>query len=490
MYGARTSSRHSRPNPRYPRDTRSRLRRPQWHGKEYREGRYMTVFQLHRSCSSGRGFSRYFESFESANTHDLLDGLENALSREYELPENLHFEFFLLRTQIIGEDALVGSVFDGGESVRRKGGVGDEIQCRAPTPIQRESRAMGSDSKISIGFSPRDSNDSDATIPMISDLSPPGFNRSDTTLSRTSDLSFPDFNKSDTILSKTSDFSFPDSNRSDFTLPRLPNLSRPHSNTSNFTLPGFSNPLAPNNSSTQLRNYPNPLVPNNFRPPAPYNFGPIVENYSGVTDPRNLRLSIPDGYTLNSGPPFPPKLILSQPCLSCSRDSPLGPPCNNVQPCFECVKSNKFCSFPRSAYLVEPGSILHSLLTNILAANNCINLEISSIFQCIYLITSKSWECSRDPSNRQNIVMAVQSTKTTAKCIEELRSAALMAIPSVPNYIFFRYYFRGREVWSNDYAFVRDLKWENDDYMELRAFSLHTRLEYHGCMVGWYQKSV
>ncbi|TGO22686.1 hypothetical protein BPAE_0158g00050 [Botrytis paeoniae] len=52
--------------------------------------------------------------------HDLLDGLENALSREYELPENLHFEFFLRRTHNIGEDALVGSVFDEGETVYAK----------------------------------------------------------------------------------------------------------------------------------------------------------------------------------------------------------------------------------------------------------------------------------------------------------------------------------------------------------------------------------
>ncbi|KAM0316582.1 hypothetical protein ACHAO8_003120 [Botrytis cinerea] len=52
--------------------------------------------------------------------HDLLDGIESALSREYQLPENLHFEFFLRRTQIIGEDALVGSVFDGGETVYAK----------------------------------------------------------------------------------------------------------------------------------------------------------------------------------------------------------------------------------------------------------------------------------------------------------------------------------------------------------------------------------
>ncbi|TGO22687.1 hypothetical protein BPAE_0158g00060 [Botrytis paeoniae] len=280
---------------------------------------------------------------------------------------------------------------------------------------------MGSDSTISIGSSPRDSNDSDTTLPMISDLSPPDFNRSNTTLSRTSDLSFPDFNKSDTTFPRVSEFFRPDSNGSDFTLPKMPNLSRPDSNTSNFTLPGFSNPLAPNNSSTQLRNYPNPLVPNNFRPSAPYNFGPIVENYSGVTDPRNLRLSIPDGYTLNSGP---------------------------------------------------------------------------------------SWECSRDPSNRQDVVAAVQRTKTTAELIEELRcnhpishtvpehkltdqvAAALMTIPSVPDYIFFRYYLQGREVWANDYALVRDLKWGNDDYMELRAFNMHTGIEYHGCMVGWCQKSV
>ncbi|KAF7921669.1 uncharacterized protein EAE98_008516 [Botrytis deweyae] len=128
MYGARTSSRHFRPNPRYPRDTRARLRRPQWHGKGYREGGDKLFFQLHRSCSYGRGFSRYFESYETANMHDLLGGLENEVSRDYKLPENLHFEFFLRRTQIIGEDALVGSVFDGGETVYAKAFDDEGIQ--------------------------------------------------------------------------------------------------------------------------------------------------------------------------------------------------------------------------------------------------------------------------------------------------------------------------------------------------------------------------
>ncbi|KAF7947415.1 hypothetical protein EAE96_008503 [Botrytis aclada] len=131
MYGGRRSSHHFRPNPRYPRDRRARLRRPQWHGKGYRQSGHILFFQLHRSCTSGRGFSRYFESSETANMHDLLDGLKDALSRGYELPENLHFEFFLRRTRIIGEDALVGSVFDGGETVYSKGfdDEGSEFVC-------------------------------------------------------------------------------------------------------------------------------------------------------------------------------------------------------------------------------------------------------------------------------------------------------------------------------------------------------------------------
>ncbi|TGO89973.1 hypothetical protein BPOR_0084g00010 [Botrytis porri] len=211
---------------------------------------------------------------------------------------------------------------------------------------------MGSDSIISIGSSPPDSNESDTTLPMISDLSPPGFNRSDTTLSRTSDLGFPDLNKSDTTQPRVSECSRPDSNRLDFTLPRMPSLnhsSRPDSNGLDFTLPGFSNLPTPNNSSTQLRNYPNPLNPNDFRAPAPNGLGPIVENHSGV-----LRLPITDGHTLDSGPSNPPKLILSQPCISCSLNSPQGPPCNRVQPCFKCVNSNTFCSFPARTSFVEP----------------------------------------------------------------------------------------------------------------------------------------
>ncbi|TGO53923.1 hypothetical protein BCON_0115g00060 [Botryotinia convoluta] len=465
MYGARTSIRHFRPNPRYPRDTRARLRRTQWHGKGYREGGDIFFFQLHRSCSSGRGFSRYFESFETANMHDLLDGLENALSREYELPENLHFEFFLRRTQIKvkmrwSEACLM-----------------EEKQCEGKEGwtmrVNAELGELGGLDRNEVVLGPPNPNNSDTTLPMISDLSPPDFNKSDTTLPRVSGLFHPDSNRSDFTLPRMSNLSRPDSNRSDFTLPRVSDFSLPDYNRSDFTLPGFSNLLAPNNSNAQLQNYSNPLVPNNFRLLAPYYFGPIVENYSGVADPRNLRLSIP-GHTLNSGPPIPPKLILSQPCLPCSRDSPPGPPCNKVQPCFECVKSNKF-------YV---------------------------LYIPVYLPYYQSGECSRDPSNRQNVVAAVQGTKTTAEFIEELRcnhpishtvpeheltdqvAAALMAIPSVPDYIFFRYYFRGREIWANDYALVRDLKWGNDDYMELRAFNTHTGLEYHGCMVGWYQKSV
>ncbi|KAF7882210.1 hypothetical protein EAF00_011726 [Botryotinia globosa] len=134
----------------------------------------------------------------------------------------------------------------------------------------------------------------------------------------------------------------------------MPSLGPPDSTRSGFTLPGFSNPLPPNNSSTQLENYPNPLVPNNFRPPPSHKFGPIVESYSGVTDQRNLRLPIPNGRTLKPDPLIYPRLIISQPCLSCSHDLPSGAPCNRFQPCFESVKSNKFCSFPESAYLAEP----------------------------------------------------------------------------------------------------------------------------------------
>ncbi|TGO33340.1 hypothetical protein BHYA_0251g00070 [Botrytis hyacinthi] len=326
---------------------------------------------------------------------------------------------------------------------------------------------MGSDSAISIGSSPQDSNDSDATSPMISDLSPPGFNSSITGLPRVSENVCPDSNKSDT------------------TLPKVPSLGPPDPNRSGFTLPGFPNSLPPNNSSTQLENYPNPLVPNNFRPPAPYKFGPIVENYSGVTDQRNLRLPIPDGHTLNPSPLIPPKLILSHPCLPCSRDLPSGPPCNGVQPCFECVKSNKFCSFPRSAYLAEP----------------------DLLYIPVYLPYYQSWECSRDPSSRQKFVAAVKRTMTMAELVKDLRcnhpilhpipehkltdqvATAVIAIPLIPSDIFFRYYLQGIEVWANDYVLVRDLKWGNDDCMEVRAFNLDTGIEYHGCMAGWCQKS-
>ncbi|TGO10482.1 hypothetical protein BTUL_0134g00340 [Botrytis tulipae] len=212
---------------------------------------------------------------------------------------------------------------------------------------------MDSDSAVSIGSSPQESKDFDATIPMISDRSPPGFRRSDTTLSGTSDRSPSGSNSSNNGFPRVPEFLRPDSNRPFFTLPQMPSLGPPDFNRSGFTLPGFSTPLPPNNSSAQLENYPNPLVPNNFRPPASYKFGPIVESHSGVTDQRNLRLPIPNGRTLNPDPLIHPRLILSQPCLSCSRDLPFGASCNRFQPCFECVKSNKFCSFPESAHLAE-----------------------------------------------------------------------------------------------------------------------------------------
>ncbi|TGO49447.1 hypothetical protein BOTNAR_0431g00060 [Botryotinia narcissicola] len=316
------------------------------------------------------------------------------------------------------------------------------------SPKPKKSRKMGSDSAISIGSSPQDSNDSDAAIPMISDLSPPGFNRSDTTLSGTSDHNPPGFSSSKTGLPGVPEILYPDSNKSDTTLPQMPRLRRTDSNRSGFTLPGFSNPLPSNNSSTQLENYPNPLVPNTLRPPASYKFGPIVESYSGVTDQRNLRLPIPNGCTFKPDPLLHPRLVLSQPCLPCNRDLPSGESCNRVQPCFECVKSNKFCSFAESAYLTEPGLILRSPLTKILAADNCINLKISSTFRCIYLITSKSfahlicgknptnaitidrsWECSRDPSNRQKFVTAVKRTKTTAELFKDLRCNHPILLP-------------------------------------------------------------
>ncbi|KAF7921670.1 uncharacterized protein EAE98_008517 [Botrytis deweyae] len=312
---------------------------------------------------------------------------------------------------------------------------------------------MASDSAISIGSSPQDSNDSDAT----------SFNRSDTTLSMISDLSPPGFNESD------------------IGLPRVSELLRSDSDRSDFTLPGFSNPLPFNNFSTQLQNYPDPL------------------NHSGVTDQRNLRLPISDGHTLDPGPLIPPKLFLSQPCLHCSRDFPSGPPCSGVEPCFECVKSNKFCSFPRSAYLAEPGLILHSPLTNVLAADNHINLKISSIFRCICLITSKSIAhliCGKNQLTRlRSIDLGSACNHPTSHPVPEHElteqvAAAVIAIPLIPDYIIFRYYLQGRVVWDNDYLLVRDLKRGNDDCIELRAFNLDAGSEYHGCKVGWYQKNV
>ncbi|KAF7917764.1 hypothetical protein EAE99_009140 [Botrytis elliptica] len=248
---------------------------------------------------------------------------------------------------------------------------------------------MASDSAISIGSSPQDSNDSDAT-----NLSSPGLNRSDTTLSMISDLSPPGFNESDIGLPRVSEFLHSDSN---------------------------------------------------------------------------------------------------------SRDLPSGPPCSGVEPCFECVKSNKFCSFPRSAYLAEPGLILHSPLTNVLATDNYINLKISSIFRCICLITSKSIAhliCGKNQLTRlRSIDLGSACNHPTSHPVAEHElteqvAAAVIAIPLIPDYIIFRYYLQGRVVWDNDYLLVRDLKRGNDDCIELRAFNLDAGSEYHGCKVGWYQKNV
>ncbi|CCD45344.1 hypothetical protein BofuT4_P120500.1 [Botrytis cinerea T4] len=263
-------------------------------------------------------------------------------------------------------------------------------------------RRMGADPSVSISSDSPNSNNSDTTLPWNPDLTSPNSNNSDTTLSRTSYLTP----------------SEPDSNRSNITLPSISEPIPPDTNYSDVALPGFSTLLAPNNSVTPDRNYYKDLVPGNFRSSGPYKAGPTIENYSGVSDPRNLHPSIPDRHTLNSEPPLPLKRILSQPCLHCSRDFTLGIPCSRVEPCFECVKSNKFCSFPQSAVFVEP------------------------------------------------------------------------AIPPAPNHIFFRYHFPGGVVTANNFTLVKDLNWAEGDYMEARAFDTNTGIEMHGCMVGWYPKSV
>ncbi|KAF7947414.1 hypothetical protein EAE96_008502 [Botrytis aclada] len=260
----------------------------------------------------------------------------------------------------------------------------------------------------------------------------------------------------------------PDSNSSNFTLPNMPNLRHLGSNRFYFRLFRSSHLSASYDYSTLFQNCPNLLVPNNFRPPAPHNLDPIVENYSGVTNQRNLHPSFLDRHTVHSDLPIPPIQILSQPCHTCSLVSPPGPPCNRFAPCFECVKSNKYCSFPRSAFVTQPG-VLHIPT---------------------YLPYYQSRVCSRDTSDRKYTVVAVQGTKTMAEFIGELRSAALQAIPSVPGYISFQYYLQGRQLMPNDNALVRDLNWRNDDYVELRAFETNTGLECHGCIAGWYLKSV
>ncbi|KAK8904945.1 hypothetical protein QC760_006153 [Botrytis cinerea] len=280
----------------------------------------------------------------------------------------------------------------------------------------------------------------------------------------------PNSNNSDTTLSRASYLtpSEPDSNRSNITLPSISEPIPPDTNYSDVALPGFSTLLAPNNSVTPDRNYYKDLVPGNFRSSVPYKAGPTIENYSGVSDPRNLHPSIPDRHTLNSEPPLPLKRILSQPCLHCSRDFTLGIPCSRVEPCFECVKSNKFCSFPQSAVFVEP----------------------DTLYIPFYLPYFQSEECSKDPSRRQNVIVSVRGTKTTAEFIEVLNSTILTAIPPAPNHIFFRYHFPGGVVTANNFTLVKDLNWAEGDYMEARAFDTNTGIEMHGCMVGWYPKSV
>ncbi|TEY68530.1 hypothetical protein BOTCAL_0118g00240 [Botryotinia calthae] len=314
------------------------------------------------------------------------------------------------------------------------------------------------------------SNNSDTTIPWNPDLTTPGSINSDTTIPWNPDLTTPELNDSDTTLSRTSDLtpSEPDYNRSNITLPSISELIPPDTNKSDVALPGFSNLLAPNNSVTPLRNYSNALVPNIFRPSVPYKVGPTIENYSGLSDPRNFHPSIPDGGTLNFDPPLPPKKILSQPCFHCSREFTLGIPCNKVKPCFECVKSNKFCSFPQSAVFVEP----------------------DTLYIPFYLPYFQSEECSKDPSRRQHVIVSVRGTKTTAELIEVLKSTILRAIPPAPNFIFFQYHFPGGMATANNFTLVKDLNWAEDDYIEARAFNTHTGIEMHGCMVGWYHKSV
>ncbi|ATZ55444.1 hypothetical protein BCIN_12g00400 [Botrytis cinerea B05.10] len=313
-------------------------------------------------------------------------------------------------------------------------------------------RRMGADPSVSISSDSPNSNNSDTTLPWNPDLTSPNSNNSDTTLSRTSYLTP----------------SEPDSNRSNITLPSISEPIPPDTNYSDVALPGFSTLLAPNNSVTPDRNYYKDLVPGNFRSSGPYKAGPTIENYSGVSDPRNLHPSIPDRHTLNSEPPLPLKRILSQPCLHCSRDFTLGIPCSRVEPCFECVKSNKFCSFPQSAVFVEP----------------------DTLYIPFYLPYFQSEECSKDPSRRQNVIVSVRGTKTTAEFIEVLNSTILTAIPPAPNHIFFRYHFPGGVVTANNFTLVKDLNWAEGDYMEARAFDTNTGIEMHGCMVGWYPKSV
>ncbi|KAF7866708.1 hypothetical protein EAF04_005550 [Stromatinia cepivora] len=147
MYGARTSHRRFVPNPRYPRDTRIQPRKPKWHGKGYREYRISLYFQLHRSYINGRDFSTALLiscSLDSVATLKparrklcmnssmalslrILTSTRNVAS-ECALPEELHFEFFVRRTRIEGEDALVGGVFDGGETVYAKVFDGEGIE--------------------------------------------------------------------------------------------------------------------------------------------------------------------------------------------------------------------------------------------------------------------------------------------------------------------------------------------------------------------------
>ncbi|KAF7866707.1 hypothetical protein EAF04_005549 [Stromatinia cepivora] len=64
---------------------------------------------------------------------ELVRELERQVERDTSLPDDLHFEFFVRRTQIEGEEALIGGVLDGGETVYAKvfNGAGFEFKNHA-----------------------------------------------------------------------------------------------------------------------------------------------------------------------------------------------------------------------------------------------------------------------------------------------------------------------------------------------------------------------